>query len=532
MVFALVVLGPATIDRELLPPDEPRFTLVSREMVTATDPIVLTRGGELYTDKPPLLFWLQATLFALAGGFSETTARLPLLAASVLLAGVLHRTTLRWYGEPLATTSVVALFSMSLVIQRGAWVATDALLAVTTWSAISIAARLRDAPSRRGEALLGLVTGLAFLAKGPVVAVFLVLAALASPLARADVISLRTVLRPLSLGVAALVTVPWLVLWIGRVGVDTALGALWQQNAVRFIDSWDNIEPWWYFGKSLLLDTFPWSLAWIALFFRKPRERLWGDRHARFLIVLSALAVVFFSIPAGKRGVYLLPLYPAFAILGALALDAVRTVRIARLVFGGACLGIAALTGAGAIAAWALGAPPLPRALTDEPLVRLGAATLLGLVAVTVSLWGMLVARESRRAFAAPAILALGAGLLAWPVFTPALNQAQRARAFAEDVRHVLPADAVVGYSRTKWELMAWYLDIPGVRLDTPTDVARHLAGEGTRVVVGHAERIGGPEVWPEGSHVRLTTRLGRSQIAVVVRDARERDGARLSSSP
>jgi 4-amino-4-deoxy-L-arabinose transferase-like glycosyltransferase len=56
------VLGAGIGLRDPWPSDEPRFTLVAKQMVESGDWLFPHRGSELYSDKPPMLMWLQALL--------------------------------------------------------------------------------------------------------------------------------------------------------------------------------------------------------------------------------------------------------------------------------------------------------------------------------------------------------------------------------------------------------------------------------------------------------------------------------------
>ncbi len=89
---------------------------------------------------------------------------------------------------------------------------------------------------------------------------------------------------------------------------------LFQQTARRYTHSWDHHQPWWYFlaiMPSMWIPAFlllPWALpAWL----RRLRRR-----DPRYLLPLSwwLMVVLFFSIPDGKRDVYILPALPMFCL--------------------------------------------------------------------------------------------------------------------------------------------------------------------------------------------------------------------------
>src|SRR3546814_20707521 len=64
-VVALLVLGAGLGLRDPWPADEPRFVLVAKQMWESGDWWFPHRGQELYSDKPPLYFWLLGASYAL-----------------------------------------------------------------------------------------------------------------------------------------------------------------------------------------------------------------------------------------------------------------------------------------------------------------------------------------------------------------------------------------------------------------------------------------------------------------------------------
>ncbi|MBP7148482.1 MAG: glycosyltransferase family 39 protein [Acidobacteria bacterium] len=515
VALAALCLAPGTLGRELLPPDEPRFALVGREMYEDGDVVVLHRGGQLYTDKPPLLFWGQALVFAATGGPSETGARVPPLLATLLLVGALHRTARRWCGEPLATRATLVFTSFSLVLQRGAWVATDALLAATVFGAIS-ATDLARGGKARWEIAAGALAGLAVLAKGPVALVFLAFAGLAGRWPGHGVFSIRPLLRPRAIAAFLAVALPWPVLLSLRLGATQLARIVWHQNVERYVDSWDNIEPWWYLGPTLLVGMLPWSLALAALFWPRVRRALFADPRPRWIAASALAALLFFSVPACKRGVYLLPLYPLLAVLVAgLAPEALRRAGARRTVAGlaGALGALVAIAGASvASTGW-----PLPPGILAIPGVQVASAVGLALVAGGLALLGLgAITGSARLFFFAPVSLAAALGLLFPPLLTPALDRIQGARAFARVIApHVAPG-VPVGLTKTRWEVVAWYAGLRGPVLMKPSEVRAFLSGPNDRVVVGALDEFGPPGSWPAGTRLVHRLRMGRDEMGVL----------------
>jgi len=79
--FALLLMATGLGLRDPWPADEPRFALVAKQMVESGDWLFPRRGSELYSDKPPLFMWLQATAYQAVGNW-----RIAFLLPSLLAA--------------------------------------------------------------------------------------------------------------------------------------------------------------------------------------------------------------------------------------------------------------------------------------------------------------------------------------------------------------------------------------------------------------------------------------------------------------
>jgi len=61
LAFALLLLASGIGLRDPWPADEPRFALVAKQMVDSGEWLFPHRGNELYSDKPPMFMWMQAS---------------------------------------------------------------------------------------------------------------------------------------------------------------------------------------------------------------------------------------------------------------------------------------------------------------------------------------------------------------------------------------------------------------------------------------------------------------------------------------
>src|SRR5262249_9207424 len=133
-------------------------------------------------------------------------------------------------------------------------------------------------------------------------------------------------------------------------GVEFASRHLVQENVQRFV-GWGTVahrHPALYYVPALAGAFLPWTVAapWAL---RQAWDR--GRGEDRFLLVWIVTIIAFFSLAAGKRSTYLLPVFPPLAILTGATLAAGsarapgRAARVGLVGGGAALLGVAAGVG-------------------------------------------------------------------------------------------------------------------------------------------------------------------------------------------
>jgi 4-amino-4-deoxy-L-arabinose transferase-like glycosyltransferase len=163
--------------------------------------------------------------------------------------------------------------------------------------------------------------GLAFLTKGPVGVVlpavsFLAFAALTG---RLRTISLKDVL--LAVLTVAVIATPWFVAAYQANGWDALVYFFVHENVQRFTGGvYDAHRPVWYTLVSLLYGFAPWSIFLpfsLISFIRawQLQKATSENKAALYLWTWTAISLAFFSVSKGKCDYYMLPVYPAGAIL-------------------------------------------------------------------------------------------------------------------------------------------------------------------------------------------------------------------------
>lgn len=326
LLLSLALLGVLTLTglltRPLLPIDETRYASVAWEMWLRGDFLVPYKNGEPYSHKPPFLFWTIHAGWALFG-VSDAWPRLvmPIFsAASLVLTCVLAG---RLWPERGGLGGRAALILMSSLL----WIVFstsgmfDILLAF--WVLVGMHGILTAAEGRRrGFAVLGIAIGFGVLSKGPVILLNLLPLAVLAVWWQPQLAWRRWFVGlMLAVGLGAMLALAWAVP-AGLSGGEAYRNAIfWGQTADRMVESFAHRRPVWWYLPLLPLLLFPW-LLWPGLWRALNAHRRAGlDRGTRFCLAWMLPVFVAFSLISGKQPHYLIPLFPAFALLASRVLD-------------------------------------------------------------------------------------------------------------------------------------------------------------------------------------------------------------------
>ena len=311
--------------RPLWPVDETRYASVAWEMWLRGDFLVPYINGEPYSHKPPLLFWLIQLGWALFGvndWWPRLVAPLCALAAVPLM---LRLGRLLWPGErELHVHGVWILFGTLLFAGFITLTLFDLLLLLCAMAGMIGVLTLAQGQRSAGLLWLGAGIGLGVLAKGPVILLHVLPAAVVAPWWAPQLKGrLGRWYLDLLLGVllGAAIALAWALPAALYGGEEYRQAIFWGQTAGRVADSFAHRAPWWHYLPLLPVMLFPWFLwprFWQGLF----AIRSVADKSApRFLAAWLLLTLIGFSLVSGKQAKYLVPFLPAFALLASYALS-------------------------------------------------------------------------------------------------------------------------------------------------------------------------------------------------------------------
>jgi 4-amino-4-deoxy-L-arabinose transferase-like glycosyltransferase len=290
VVVVSVLLSP--LGRELFVGDETKYSQVVREM-RAGSFLLPTLNGTPFTHKPPLHFWMMASLTYVFGVYSIWPFVLPSLAAFGLLLWLLYR----------AWSPMAAFVCGTFLLMWGS--SQTARMDVAFAGLLALAAYLVYRAKGALTLGAGVAAGLAFLIKGPMAPVILLALFAFEAIRRRR----RPVLRD-ALGVLPMLLLPllWLVPAIVIGGEAYWREIFYKQTVGRAVNAWVHKSPPWFYLVRSPATLAPWFFVTLAAF----RYR---DEKARFAISWMLAVLVPYTLLSSKLDVYMITLLPAVAVL-------------------------------------------------------------------------------------------------------------------------------------------------------------------------------------------------------------------------
>lgn len=315
----------------LVGPDEPRYSEVAREMVVSGDWIDTKLAGKSWFEKPVLTYWLSATGFKLFG-FSEFGARFGI----ALLAGLGSILTFLFGSR--AVSPIYGYLSASVLTIGGMWIGFSraatfdmpltvsmsiALFAFYLWESNSNRA---DRPDKYKDVFwyvfcFGL--GLGLLAKG-LVGIILPVGIIVPYLFLTHRLKIIFNFKLIVLGsiifFATAATWYWPI--ISRYGMEFINEFFYAHHFQRYTSNkFKHPQPFYFFFAIIIMGIFPWSLYLISGVAHTVKHwaitgwSLRSDKLGLFLMLWVLVPTVFFSISGSKLPGYILPVFPALALL-------------------------------------------------------------------------------------------------------------------------------------------------------------------------------------------------------------------------
>jgi 4-amino-4-deoxy-L-arabinose transferase-like glycosyltransferase len=328
---AFILLYFLNMRLDVMEVDAAQYASIGMEMLMNGSWLEVYHGGKDYLDKPPLLFWCNATSMAIFG-INTFAAKLPGVLALLLSLLSLFRFCQIWYSLSIARLATLVLASSQAFLLMSNDVKTDGLLSAWIMMALWQGSVFLHKNSLKSILLFSLSLALALMTKGPL-GFLLPCGALMLHLLLSR--SLKRLLNPrllLVLPIIALLITPMCIgLYeqfdlhpekevYGLKGPSGLRFFFWTQSFGRITGEiyWNNGAPWHFFLLSMLWDFAPWVLFfWLAVIrlLRKTEERKALPEYMS--LSLFALGMLGMSASQYKLPHYIFPLFGSCAVITA-----------------------------------------------------------------------------------------------------------------------------------------------------------------------------------------------------------------------
>jgi 4-amino-4-deoxy-L-arabinose transferase-like glycosyltransferase len=331
LIFTLILQILSIWNLELSGADSPRVAGIAREMAVTSNYLIPRLNGENFLEYPPLGYWPVALSLSMIKHPPDFLAFLPMVLLGTGTVLITYLIGKKLAGERIGLMAGFILSTMPAFITYHRHCRVDpALLFFIALSLYGFVAGYQASRKRfLFIALFYLGMAGAFLSKGIIGAAVPLGTAVVFLIIRKDLMAFRK----LFLNPAILYFLLPIFLWVVSVwwfeGPDVIKEVI-RQSLWRFLSpSADHAKPFYYYFTRVFITPMPWTLLFLVLLWYR-----WGPTHSRepllysslfgFALVWSLIVFIGLSLSSAKRTLYLGPIYPPFALLGAIGWDRIR----------------------------------------------------------------------------------------------------------------------------------------------------------------------------------------------------------------
>lgn len=301
--------------------EESKEALIVWEIVNDGGWILPRRNGTEMPLKPPLFHWIGAGISLLGGQVSEFAVRAPSAFAASAAVVLTFFCGLAWWSWRVGLFAALILATSPEWARWAIHARSDMLLVFfMTAAMLSFFQLWQERASRRSLVYVFYASlGLAILAKGPLGFLLPVLVIVAFLAERRDLQFIWKMKLAGGSMVMVVIAASWYVLATAQGGGEFVSRQILDENVFRFFASEQGgpsrDHSFYYYVPTLCAGMLPWSLFFPALIYALYRSHGQGDAKSRYLMIWCGVELLFFSLASGKRSNYILPVYPALALL-------------------------------------------------------------------------------------------------------------------------------------------------------------------------------------------------------------------------
>jgi len=304
--------------------DSMNYAAISKNVLFGQDPLILSLNGDLYMNKPPLFFWVNA-LFIKLFGATPFSVKVSTLLAVLLIAYFLYKIAMEIYNDNnIAVMLPVLFFSTYIVYKNTHMLKLEAFVTAFMIGSVYFFVKYIRDQKFAYVLLMGCCVGLAIFSKGPLGIVPL-LGMAVYPLINRSIFSGKYYLHFLIILIVALAIPGW---WFGYVMAKTPfyetffLGQMLDRvanNSISVTGATYFERPIWayllYILKygGLFLIFFPYGL------YRLKKDEKMTDQ-LKYILLTGLIYTVIIHFITTREQRYLYQFYLFFWIIGAYGL--------------------------------------------------------------------------------------------------------------------------------------------------------------------------------------------------------------------
>ena len=317
IIYGLIWFGTLNY-RHLIPSDEGRYAEIAREMLVTGDWVTPRYNGYKYFEKPPLQAWATAATFQVFG-IGDWQARLWTALTGFLTILAIGFTGARLYNARAGWLASVVLASSPMWVISGHFNSLDMGLSAFLVAALCSLLLAQHSQSktacRNWMWLCWIWMALATLSKGLIGAAIPAMVFIAYSISAWDW-KIWARLRLFSGTLIFLaITAPWFVLVALR-NPEFLEFFFIHEHLQRFTqDAHSRTGPIYYFVPLLLIGLLPWVLQMPGSILQAWNERRREFSSGWLLVCWSVMIFAFFSLSRSKLPGYIIPIFPALALL-------------------------------------------------------------------------------------------------------------------------------------------------------------------------------------------------------------------------
>jgi 4-amino-4-deoxy-L-arabinose transferase-like glycosyltransferase len=336
IALSLLLFTPGLFSLQPMDRDEPRFAQATKQMLETRDFVDIRFQDDARHKKPVGIYWLQSVSVSAAKALGAPDAlrtiglyRLPSWLAAIGSVLLLYWGALAFLSRRGAFVAAALMASTVLVGVEARLAKTDATLLLTCLVGFAVLARLWFAAvsphtaqpiTRLHVWAFWIAMGAGVLIKGPITPLIIFVPALALSLRERSGRWLLP-LRPwLGLLIVAVMAAPWLVAIALKTGGSFFTDSVGKDMLGKVGQGQER-----HWGPPGLYATLFWATAWpLAVFMALAFRFTWRERRddaVAFLLAWIIPCWIIFEAVQTKLPHYVLPLYPAIAVLAVMAVE-------------------------------------------------------------------------------------------------------------------------------------------------------------------------------------------------------------------